>query len=330
MSSFKIMEKVNNFVEIGKNVFKNSFGLKSGERVLIVTDALKRKEADLFFEAAKFFTNQVRMIEIPLMDQSGQEPPEELLKPLLWADVALLITSQSISHTEARLKATAKGARIASLPRVTLEMIKRNLSVVDQSIKEKSDKLAEILTQGEIAEIKSENGTDLLIPIKNRKAISDAGLFLTPGAFGNLPAGEAFLAPLEEKAEGVAVIDGNSFLPGVILDQPIRITFRWGRAWRIKGGKAAEILREELKKAGSKSNMLAELGIGTNFQASLISASVSPLEVEKVAGTCHLALGSNFTFGGKINAGFHADGVILKPTLKIDGKIIIENGKFLV
>lgn len=295
-----------------------------------MTDAKKRKEADFFFEAAKNFTNQVRLVEVSSESQSGEEPPGEVLKPLFWADAALLVTSRSLSHTEARKQASQKGVRIASLPGITFDIIERTLGFNYQKIVNSSQKLARILTEGNLVEIKAPGGTNLKFSIKERKAIADCGIFQTPGAFGNLPAGEAFIAPLEKTAEGVAFIDGNAFLSGVELDEPIKITFRWGRAWRIKGGRAAEFLKETLKKAGSKSNMLAELGIGTNFQASLVSASTSPLEVEKVAGTIHLALGSNFAFGGKIRVPFHADGVILKPTLKIDGKTIIENGEFLV
>lgn len=295
-----------------------------------MTDAGKRKEAEFFFEAAKKFTNQVRLIEIPVLAQSGQEPPDEALKSLFWADIALLITSQSLSHTEARKKASFNGVRIASLPGINFDIIKRTLGFNYQKIVCSTQKFAEILTKGNSVEIQSPGGTNLKFSIKERGAVADCGIFKASGAFSNLPAGEAFIAPVEGTAEGVAIIDGNSFLSGVSLDEPIRITFRWGRAWRIKGGKAAKILKEALRKAGLKSNMLAELGIGTNPNASLVSSQISPLEVEKVLGTVHLALGSNFAFGGKIKVPFHADGVILKPTLKIDSKVIIENGKFLV
>ena len=186
------------------------------------------------------------------------------------------------------------------------------------------------MTEGNLAEIQSPGGTNLKFSIEERRAVADCGIFKASGVFGNLPAGEAFIAPVEGTAEGIAIIDGNSFLSGVPLDEPIRITFRWGRAWRIKGGKAAEVLRKSLDRITPRPNQLAELGIGTNPNASLISSQISPLEVEKVLGTVHLALGSNFAFGGKIKVPFHADGVILKPTLKIDGKAIIENGRFLV
>ena len=69
---------------------------------------------------------------------------------------------------------------------------------------------------------------------------------------------------------------------------------------------------------------LAEFGIGTNPKAKLIG---NVLEDEKVLGTCHIALGDNSTFGGRVNAGIHVDGIIKHPTIKLDGKIVMREGE---
>jgi leucyl aminopeptidase (aminopeptidase T) len=71
---------------------------------------------------------------------------------------------------------------------------------------------------------------------------------------------------------------------------------------------------------------LAEFGIGTNPKARLGIV----LEGEKVLGTCHIALGDNSTFGGRVRAGIHIDGIILKPTVKLDEKILMENGRLKI
>ena len=52
------------------------------------------------------------------------------------------------------------------------------------------------------------------------------------------------------------------------------------------------------------------------------------LEVEKVYGTCHIALGNNASFGGEVNVPFHSDGVILKPTTIIDTTSFIQDKGF--
>ena len=60
-----------------------------------------------------------------------------------------------------------------------------------------------------------------------------------PGAFGNLPAGEVFIAPLATGADGVCVIDRSIALAGEgLVDEPIRLTFERGRIVAVEGGKA--------------------------------------------------------------------------------------------
>jgi hypothetical protein len=47
---------------------------------------------------------------------------------------------------------------------------------------------------------------------------------------------------------------------------------------------------------------------------------------EKAAGTAHIALGSNVFMGGKISASIHCDMLTLKPTIRIDDKLVLERG----
>ena len=54
------------------------------------------------------------------------------------------------------------------------------------------------------------------------------------------------------------------------------------------------------------------------------------LEDEKVYGTVHIAFSTNTSFGGTNKADCHMDGIILKPTLYLDGRKIIDHGEFLV
>ena len=44
----------------------------------------------------------------------------------------------------------------------------------------------------------------------------------------------------------------------------------------------------------------------------------------------HLALGDNKSMGGSIGVASHLDGLVLKPSVWIDGKPLMEAGKLLV
>jgi aminopeptidase len=82
-----------------------------------------------------------------------------------------------------------------------------------------------------------------------------------------------------------------------------------------------------LDKVGKGARNIAEFGIGTNDSAKL---SGILLEDEKVMGTIHLALGNNITMGGTFNVPIHLDGLVKKPTVWMDGKLIMKDGNLLV
>ena len=106
-----------------------------------------------------------------------------------------------------------------------------------------------------------------------------------------------------------------------VLDEPLVLTFEDGLLVNAEGKGAAALLKQ-LGDA-PKARNLAELGIGTNDKARFTGVI---LEDEKICGTVHIALGSNDTFGGTVAAGIHVDGVMRKPTLLLDGRIVVADG----
>lgn len=145
--------------------------------------------------------------------------------------------------------------------------------------------------------------------------------------FGNLPSGESYLMPEEGKAQGVYYVDGSLAGVGLINDGPVKIIVENGTAVKIEGGKDAERFRKMVDEVGDSARNLAELGVGTNYMAQ-INGTV--LEDEKVLGTIHLALGNNVSMGGTVNIGFHVDGIITRPTLRIDDFLLLDDGEMQI
>jgi leucyl aminopeptidase (aminopeptidase T) len=145
------------------------------------------------------------------------------------------------------------------------------------------------------------------------------------GAFRNLPAGEAYVAPLETVGDGTIVFDGSLAGYGV-LASPVRVTVEWGRAVAADGD-AGDWLLATLDAGGEHGRSLAELGIGTN-PAAILSGNI--LEDEKVIGTVHLAFGTSVGIGGVNIAGVHIDGLVLQSTVELDGERVLDNGRLLV
>lgn len=310
----------------GKNVMQQCLTVKSGEEVLIITDPAKLKpEAAIFFEAAKQFTNKLKLISFSGMTENAQEPPSEVAEEMKQADVALLVTSYSLSHTNSRHQSSQAGTRIASMPGITNEMILRTLSIDYKQIAQLSKEVAAVLTAGKKALLSAANGTEAVFGLEGRDGIPDTGLFTNPGDFGNLPAGEAFIAPMEGTTEGIIVFDAG--FANIKVDQEVRLLVEKGKVKDLQGGESARLFAERLARVGKRGYNIAELGVGTNRMAKLGS---EVLEVEKVYETVHVALGNNATIGGEVDVPFHSDGVILSPTLRVDDTYILKNGKFVL
>jgi len=300
-------------------------GTKPGERVLIVTDTILQDLGKIFFQQAKNLETEAMLMEMVPRLSNGEEPPAAVAAAMQEADVVLLVTEKSLSHTRARRKANEQGARIASLPGLTREMMARALNADYEQIGILSESISDLLTKGRRARLTTPAGTDLLFDLTGREGHPDTGVYRDQGMFGNLPAGEAYIAPVEGTTQGILVVDGSMAGIGK-LKHPITIHIQDGYADEILGGEEAEQLNALLQPHGKKGRNIAELGIGTNQQA-LLTGEV--LEDEKILGTVHVALGDNHTIGGIVEVPSHLDGVILSPTLEIDGKIIMAEGRLL-
>ena len=130
----------------------------------------------------------------------GTEPPPPIAAALGACDLYIPATTRSLSHTTARKKATDAGARGATMPGVTAEMLGRVMAVDFDKMARRSRAAAELLTAGEVARTTCPRGTDATIALRDPSGIADDGDLTAPGAFGNLPCGEAFIAPRAERA----------------------------------------------------------------------------------------------------------------------------------
>jgi leucyl aminopeptidase (aminopeptidase T) len=306
---------------------RDCMAVKSGEKVLIITDEPLRKIGYVLWECAKELGTEAMLLEIIPRDSHGQEPPQPVGELMKLVDVILIPTSKSLSHTESRRKASSCGVRIATLPGITEDTMIRTLNADYHKIAQRSRKVASILKSGSRVRITTERGTDISLVIEGREGYADTGLNHNPGDFSNLPAGEGYIAPLEGKSEGKVVIDGSMAGIGKLEGEVIEITVKDGFAVEIKGGKAADKLLSLMKPFGKLAFNVAELGIGTNDKA-IVTGNV--LEDEKAMGTIHIAFGDNKSMGGTVRVASHLDGVVMNPTVYVDNVLLLDNGRLLV
>jgi leucyl aminopeptidase (aminopeptidase T) len=204
------------------------------------------------------------------------------------------------------------------MPRLDESILLRTLTIDYAVVRERANRLCDRLDRAGEVRLTTAAGTALSFSIAGRVAHGrKGGLYREPGQWGNLPCGEAFVAPVEGSARGVYVVDASHGGVGT-LAEPIRIHVEEGRAVRIEGGGDAARLRALLESVGEPEAFnLAEFGIGCNHAARICGIT---LEDEKVRGTCHLALGRNDLFGGTVRARVHVDGVLTRPRILLDGE----------
>ena len=308
-----------------KTVVRQCMGISPGEDVLVVCNPVTEEIGALMRIEAQGDGADATLAVISERDSHAAEPPRAVAAAMAAADVVLAPTIQSLSHTAARKAATEAGVRIGTLPGVTEEMLGRLMTGDLEEIRRRGWAVVTALNRGSEVHIACPHGSDLRIGLEGRMGIVDAGELGNRGAFGNLPCGEGFVAPLEGTTEGTLVVDGSIADVG-LLETPVELTIRGGHlveATGEDGGKLMDLLTAH----GEGGTNVAELGIGTNEEA-ILTGNI--LEDEKILGTCHLAFGASAAIGGTVQVPVHLDCVVLEPTLAIDGETIVSGGDLLL
>lgn len=306
-------------------MIRDCLGVEPAEDVLVICNPVTEDLGALMRIVAQGDGAEATLAVISERDSHAAEPPEPVAAAMLAADVVVAPTIQSISHTAARKAATEAGVRVASMPGVTEEMLARVMGADMRQLRRRGTAICSKLNGGSEARITSAHGTDLRLGIEDRTAIVDAGKLTAEGAFGNIPCGEGFIAPVEGTGEGTLVIDGS--IAGVgMVDSPVSLTVRAGHLVDAAGAEG-EALLELLTAHGEDGTNVAELGIGTNEEA-ILTGNI--LEDEKILGTAHVAFGASAAIGGTVQVPVHLDCVVLEPTVEIDGKAIVREGELLI
>jgi leucyl aminopeptidase (aminopeptidase T) len=319
-------KKVDEMRFAARNVVRTCLGVKREEKFLIIADTETKEIGEAIFIEGLEAGAEVMLTVMKPRSRHGEEPPEPIA--MIWPtfDVYVAPTKFSLTHTQARLNATNQGVRGVTMPGITKEIFVRTMAIDYTEVKKLVDRMADAIEASKSLKIASPNGTDIQMSIAGRKIFRDTGIVTERSGFGNLPAGEVCLAPIEGTASGKVVFDGSMAGVGV-LESPIEIVVKDGFAVSVEGGEEAEKLRRMLDSVGEKAYNIAEIGVGANPKADLMG---NVLVDEKVYGTVHIALGDNTVLGGSVKAGIHLDGVIKKPTLFADDRTLIREGNWLI
>jgi 2,5-dihydroxypyridine 5,6-dioxygenase len=308
--------------------------IEEDEEVLIITDTLSARFGQAIMASALGRTKYVNMITMPYYGRlHGQNPSEAVASAMKSANVVFMPTAWSMSHAKARNEASALGVRCLTIPSADDELFARTfVETPFKDLKEPVMTLNQMLTEANEAEVITLAGTNMWVDLKGRKNydLEHGWLHKNKKEYANNfaapPCVEANIAPVEYTAHGKIVVDACQSAVGLIRD-PIEMSVQNGRIVSISGGKEADELKLRIDELGDPDIcLIAELGIGVNPKAKMRGRFI---EDESVYGTAHFGMGNNAsTMGGKLDVNGHFDNIMWFPTIKLDGVVIMKDGKF--
>ena len=318
-----------------KMVIETCMDIRRGENVLIVCDPTTGEIGQALHAATIEKSERVLLIVMPKAKHHGEEPPTPVANLMRQQQVILAPTKYSLTHTKAIRQALRDGARVATMPGITVDMFTHGGMAADfNNVKKRISNLGPHFRRRRIVNVKSKLGTEITFEVNWREwKLDDNGICNRPRMLTNLPAGKAFIMPREGTMNGTLIINGS--WDSSLLDQNIELQIENGIVIDVKGGTIAANIRQEFgevaKKLRSKDRenvwTVAEFGFGMNDQARM---GGNVLEDEKRLGTCYFSIGDNTALGGNSAVGIHIPGVLTGANVWLDDSQILQDGEFVL
>jgi leucyl aminopeptidase (aminopeptidase T) len=321
-------------------VVETCFAVKAGDAVLVICDEDHRREAEaiagvavslgaypVVADISHHVSSALASMKVPM------EPAKNLAAAMEASDVIIITTNlewaNRFAHVNPVAASVSKGAKIGSVEEgmADWDLTKEE---IDQTVA-RAEKLMSALEGVEWVRVTNPAGTDVKVCIKDRPPLKVVPIKGAGEMMGPVPLwGEVAYAAVEDKTEGVIVVDG--IMLGVGVFGSLKDTITWvikdGRAVEISGGAEADRLRTVVAGSDANANVVAEFAMGTSTKSPRGSASEKGL-----LGTVHFALGDNSHCypGGCSHSSLHLDGNLLNVTVETgDGRVLIKDGELVI
>lgn len=325
-----------------RNAVRDCMGVKPDDRVLIVSDdATSRIGEELRAQVSK---TGAELLFIRIEDYGAR--PMLSLPGAMKEDISSFKPTASIFAAQGqkgelsfrsplREHILTLGARHGHMIGVTEEIMRMGMQADYNKVAAVTRKLYEMVGDAKRIEVRTPAGTDLSVefsPELRWKLCT--GLLHTGGEWSNLPDGELFTCP--HRISGTLVVDGclGDWMDtkyGRIAETPVRIKIVDSRAVIDSVECANPDLRRDVKEYLAQyenSDRVGEFAIGTNIALTEIVGKL--LQDEKFPGV-HVAFGDPYPddTGADWSCESHLDGVMRETTIIVDGRTIMEGGRFI-
>jgi leucyl aminopeptidase (aminopeptidase T) len=329
----ELVERARVFVEQWAKV-------EPGERVLVLADdQTDRDVARAVLEAARATGADVTFVEIPRPDSAWAEPSEVVLGAMKQAQKCL---SLALVYHDRRTTIARREHGMAMfflLPPMPATLFGPASYYPIELCAEIGRQCALRLRAARELRITSRRGTEVRALLDPRNCTADPGGWLeawdpgrvigrTPGEGSNtFPPGVVLAYPDPGSVEGIAVFEHHVGVGPVATHLAVR--YESGRCVAAQGEGAENLAA--IVDGVDYATEVAELAWGTNpHQTLTLGTERNPIDAERHAGTVHIGMGPSPIFGSRTTSRLHLDGLIVKPSIFLDGAAIMVDGHLVV
>lgn len=300
-----------------EKVLIDCLNLRRHEMVLILCDSAGTEIGNVFYEILLQRCKETIFTIMPVRKEDGEELPDPLVQLLKRFDAALIITEKQIPSVSLKSALSQCGVRTAVLTGINSSVFSRAAGVDWRKLGINTRRIAAQLSAAKKVTIISEDGSNLIIEKPDVIASVDDGRLSSPGAFGQIPAGEITVTlPGCQCNGGISI--GGSLSPLGKLETPLVLEIQDGIVKKVHDHQHAVFLEKKLS-LFKQARILTEFGIGT-LDTAIISGNLA--EDRKVSGAVHITLGANIS--SKMN--FFATVVTIPSEILLDDRAWMRGG----
>jgi leucyl aminopeptidase (aminopeptidase T) len=303
---------------------------KPGENVVITGDTSCDMRVVQATATAVYAARAVPTVVLyPTQKTAVMEPPAPVAGAIRQADVWIEYAVAYLLHTQAYKEALKNGARYICLTGMDAIMMVKTIGRVQYEILlELGKMLCETVQKADKVEVSSPAGTHLIAFNQGRRTRQSGKLADTKGEPIML-GGQISWCPVEETINGRLVFDGALWPPAELgkLREPVELTIKSGVVTEVKGGAEAKTFEQWLAQFNDP-NMYRIAHYSLGFNPGVMQPTGRIVEDERIFGCIEMGMGSQGAqiMGKTWSAASHTDGVVLFPTILLDGVAMEKDG----
>jgi len=309
--------------------------VKAGENVVVNYDTfIDERVVRAVAEAIYALDATPIVIYHPTAAKFYAEPPAPVGGAVAQADCWIEMAYAPFMHSDAyRLAVDQNGARYICATGMDVEMLTNCIGSVNiDKVIELGEYFKAKLESSRHIHVTSKNGTDLVGDMGGRK-VRNSGIKAAEKGYPVMLPGQTSWCPLEETINGTLVFDGAIFPPEEIggpLKSSVVLHFKEGRVVGVEGEGAEARTFKSWLDSFNDPNMYRLAHYSQGFNPGVTKVTGRIVEDERVFGCMEFGIGSQGVKvgGAHWNAASHTDGILLKPTIVLDGEYLEEDGVY--